>query len=240
MTFRKETLAEGVEVWLGDCAELRATLPLQAAIVSDVPYGMDWDTDSTRFTGGQHKRGEGRSDWGDIASDDVPFDPVPWLAFNECIIWGSNHYGQRLPVGTTLVWMKKPPQLFGTFLSDAEVGYQKGGYGVYLHYEQFPPPSRIAEHDGKSPAHPTQKPVGLMSWCVDRTKSATVIDPYMGSGTTGVAAVKRGRRFIGIELKPVHFDTACRRISDALKQPDMFIAPPKPIEQTSMFSDEPA
>jgi site-specific DNA-methyltransferase (adenine-specific) len=240
VSFRTEQLAEGVTLYCGDCRGLLAELPRSAAVVSDVPYGMSWDTDSTRFSGGDPSknnrgRGDGRSDWGAIPGDNEPFDPEPWLAFDEAILWGSNHYAARLPVGTTLVWLKKPPHLYGTFLSDAEVGFKKGGYGVYCHFEQFPPPSRIAEHDGKSPAHPTQKPIGLMAWCVDLTKSSLVIDPYMGSGSTGVAAVRRGRQFIGIELQERFFDTACRRIEATLKQPDMFIEPPKPLKQDGLF-----
>lgn len=233
---RREVLAEGVELWLGDCMEVLPVLPRSAAVVSDVPYGMDWNTDSTRFTGGEHKRGDGRADWKPVANDDRPFDPAPWLAFAECIVWGSNHYAARLPVGTTLVWMKKAPHLFGTFLSDAEVGWQKGGHGVYLYFEQFPPPSRIAEHDGVTPAHPTQKPIGLMSWCIDRVKAATIIDPFMGSGTTGVAAVRAGRRFIGCELDPGYFDTACRRIGDALRQPDLLIPAPVAAPPPEQFT----
>lgn len=243
MTYvRKEELAEGIVLYQGDCLELIGSLPRSAAIVSDVPYGMAWDTDSKRFSGGQREvgRGEGRSDWGAIPGDDEPFDPEPWLAFDEAIVWGSNHYAARLPVGTTLVWLKKPPHLYGTFLSDAEVGFKKGGYGVYCHFEQFPPPSRIAEHDGKSPAHPTQKPIGLMSWCVGLTKSSLIIDPYMGSGSTGVAAVRSGRKFIGIELQERFFDTARWRIEAALKQPDFFVEPPKPAHQLSILDGDAA
>jgi len=78
--------------------------------------------------------------------------------------------------------------------------------------------------------HPTQKPIGVMKWCIEFLPDAqTILDPFMGSGTTGVAAVKLGRRFIGIEIEPKYFDIACRRISDALKQPDMFIEKPKPL-----------
>jgi len=228
MNPRREVLADGVELYLGDCFEILPALARSCAVVSDVPYGMAWDADSTRFTGGGRKRGDGRRDWGEITGDDRPFDPAPWLEFDECIVWGSNHYAERLPVGTTLVWMKKPPQLFGTFLSDAEVAFQKGGHGVYMHFEQFPPPSRIAEHDGRSPPHPTQKPVGLMSWCIQRTKSQTIVDPFMGSGTTGVAATRLGRRFIGIEIDAKYFDIACWRVAAALSQPDLFVADAAP------------
>ena len=83
--------------------------------------------------------------------------------------------------------------------------------------------------------HPTQKPVELMTWCLSFIPSAdTILDPFMGSGTTGVAAVKLGRKFIGIEIEPKYFDIACRRISEALKQPDLFIEKPNPAVQEAM------
>jgi site-specific DNA-methyltransferase (adenine-specific)/modification methylase len=72
--------------------------------------------------------------------------------------------------------------------------------------------------------HPTQKPVAVMNWCIEQCKKnpQTILDPFMGSGTTGVAAVQMGRKFIGIEREPKYFDIACRRIEDAQKQIDMF------------------
>lgn len=235
MTFRTETLAEGVTLYNADCREVLPTLGTVDACVTDPPYGMGWDTNSKRFTPGSIKRGAGRSDWGDIVSDAEPFDPTPWLAFPSCVMWGANHYAQRLPIGTTLVWMKKAPHLFGTFLSDAEIAWEKGGHGVYIHFEQFPPPSRMAENNGQT-AHPTQKPIGLMRWCIERQgAAATILDPFCGSGTTGVAAVKLGRKFIGVEIEERYFDIACRRISEALRQPDLFIEKPKPAKQESML-----
>lgn len=73
-----------------------------------------------------------------------------------------------------------------------------------------------------------------MKWCVAKTKGV-VLDPFMGSGTTGVAAVKLGRKFIGIEIEPKYFDIALRRISETLKQPDMFIEKPKPVKQEALL-----
>ena len=73
-----------------------------------------------------------------------------------------------------------------------------------------------------------------MDWCIKRTVCQTILDPFMGSGTTGVAAVKIGRKFIGIEIEPKYFDIACRRISEALKQPDFFIECPSPAKQETM------
>jgi site-specific DNA-methyltransferase (adenine-specific)/modification methylase len=84
---------------------------------------------------------------------------------------------------------------------------------------------------GQQRVHPTQKPVSLMQWCIEQMRLPAddlILDPFMGSGSTGVAAVKMGHRFIGIEIEPKYFDIACRRISEALKQPDMFSERPKP------------
>ena len=78
--------------------------------------------------------------------------------------------------------------------------------------------------------HPTEKPVDLMRAVIEWTRG-TVLDPFMGSGTTGVACVKLGRKFIGIEIEPKYFDIACRRIQAALDAPDMFVEPPKPAKQ---------
>ena len=84
--------------------------------------------------------------------------------------------------------------------------------------------------------HPTQKPVNLMRHIIKISSRSedSILDPFMGSGTTGVAAVKLGRKFTGIEIEPRYFDIACRRISEALKQPDFFIEKPKPAKQEAM------
>ena len=92
-----------VTLYCGDCLDL---LPIEAdAVVSDPPYGMNWNTDTTRFATGQRTAGPGRNRDA-IIGDDTPFDPSPWLGYEKVVLWGSNHYGQRLPIGTTLVWTK--------------------------------------------------------------------------------------------------------------------------------------
>ena len=83
--------------------------------------------------------------------------------------------------------------------------------------------------------HPTQKPIGVMKWVIELCpKSETILDPFMGSGTTGVAAIQMGRKFIGIEREPKYFDIACKRIEQASRQVDMFVEQPKQ-EQTSLI-----
>lgn len=208
----------------GDCLELLPTLPRVDAVISDPPYGMNWDTDATRFSGGSvesaAKRGAGK-DWGAaIIADDQPFDPSPFLGFPAVVLFGSNHFAARLPVGTTLVWVKRNDGAFGSFLSDAEVAWMKGGHGVYC----FRDLSMNAEATRR--VHPTQKPVSLMKWVLDRAKvpvGATVLDPFMGSGSTGVACIQTGRNFIGIEIDRAHFETAQRRIEAVQAQPALFM-----------------
>ena len=211
---------ENYTLYCGDCLDI---LPISAdAVISDVPYGMDWDTDSTRYSGAKNHPSAwtGREDWPQIEGDKEPFDPSPFLDFPAVILWGANHYANKLPTGTTLVWVKRAPILYGTFLSDAEIGWMKGGYGVYCFEKQFPPPSRIKEGNGKV-LHPNQKPVELMTWCVQKAKvpaGGLVFDPYMGSGTTAVACAQMGLRFVGAEKVPEYFEIARKRIELAYMQ----------------------
>jgi site-specific DNA-methyltransferase (adenine-specific) len=209
-----------VKLYRGDCLSVLKRLPAGAvdAVITDPPYGMNWNVNSRRFSGGQsgawRYRGQGRDDWRDIKGDDKPFDPEPWLQFPKAILWGSNHFAGRLPVGTTLVWIKKDDSLFGSFLSDAEVGFMKGGHGVYCFRRNFATPTRRFEGGGKS-LHPNQKPIALMRWCIERLKlkaGSTILDPYMGSGTVGVAAIQLGFNYIGIEIDPEYHAIAKRRI----------------------------
>lgn len=236
---RKEVTIGNCRLILGDCRVIAPLLGRSSALVSDPPYGMAFNTDSRRYTGGKRDvlRGAGRADR-KIIGDDAEFDPAPWLAYDETVLWGANHFAQRLPVGQTLIWLKKQPEHYGTFLSDAEIGWKSGGHGVFAFHCPDSNGRRRMELTGTpfgtETGHPTQKPIALMSWCVERVKSSRILDPYMGSGTTGVACVKLGRSFVGIEIDESYFDIACRRIADAVARPDMFIEaapPPKPEPQ---------
>ena len=234
---RVETIGAAT-LYLGDCREILPTLGKVDAVVTDPPYGMNWNTDSSRFSGGPRdsvvRRGQGRADWGDIAADDQPFDPSPWLAYPQVVLFGCNHFGQYLPVGTILVWIKRLDPGFGSFLSDAELAWRKGGCGVYCRRDT----SLASSANERN--HPTEKPVGLMRWCIEKLKDRpqVILDPFMGSGTTGVAAINLGRKFIGIEIEPKYFDIACRRIEEATKQTDLFIKTPEsvPVKQNE-FAD---
>lgn len=197
-----------VTIYHGDCREIVPSLSKDVAVVSDPPYGMAWDTDTTRFSGGKQKVKRGR-DWGAaIDGDAEPFDPSQWLDYPYVVLFGSNHFGARLPVGTTLVWVKRHDEAFGSFLSDMELAWRKGGHGVYG-YRSLRAPGRTH--------HPTEKPVDVMRWCIERSgapESVTILDPFMGSGSTLVAAKSLGRRAIGIETQEVY----CRRAANRCRQ----------------------
>jgi site-specific DNA-methyltransferase (adenine-specific) len=227
---------EGVSYLLihGDARKLPINPKSIDAIVSDPPYGMGWNTDSRRFTGGHQKQGYGL-DWGAIEGDSVPFNPTPWLSFPKVILFGMNHFSARLPVGTTLVWVKKREGLWGTFLSDAELAWMKGGHGVYLRFCEGSSVSRMAEAAG-SLCHPTQKPIRLMRWCIRKLKlppNSLILDPYMGSGTTGIAALQEGHHFIGIDIERKYVEIARRR----LERPHQVVGRPGKPEHHPLFGD---
>ena len=229
-----QTADGAVQLWLGDALDILPTLEPGSvdAVVTDPPYGMGNNGDTTRFTGGScgiHRRGMGKVR-PPIVGDDRPFDPSPWLDFPRVVLWGSNHYGARLPVGTTLVWLKRPDDLFGTFLSDAEVAWMKGGHGVYAFRQDWAGFSRIAT-DGNT-LHQNQKPVRMMAWCLKRAKvpaGGLVLDPYMGVATTGIACIRTGRRFLGIEIDERYFNLARERIERELNRTPLF-DPPTPVQ----------
>ncbi len=225
-------------LYLGDWLEILPALGKLDAEVTDPPYGIALDTDNSRFSGGDatsvRRRGNGPGPAGGvpIKGDNAPFDPAFLTQHgSEQIIWRWHCFPDRLPAGACLVWLKRLDAAFGTFLSDAETAWFSRGHGVYCIRDV----SLAAEALHR--AHPTQKPVGVMEWCIHKLRPAshTILDPFMGSGTTGVACTKLGRKFIGIEIEPRYFDIACRRIEEAYRQPRLFAEPaPKP-KQTDML-----
>jgi len=218
---------------LGDCLQVMPLLGTVDAVVTDPPYGIGLNTDNSRFSGGsatsKSRRGSnvGPAKGKPIANDSEPFDPSPILkAGRQYIIWGWNNYPDKLPRGSCLVWIKRNDESFGSFLSDAELAWMSKGHGVYCRRDLSNNAIALTRQ------HPTQKPVALMQWCLGFLPNAeTILDPFMGSGTTLVACAKLGRKGIGIELDPDYFQIACERVQKAYDQPDLFVAPPTPPTQ---------
>jgi DNA modification methylase len=239
VSFREEIIGD-CRLILGDCRDVLPTLGPVDAVLTDPPYGIALNTDNRRFSGGErgHRTYSGTNNPGTanarpIANDAEPFDPAFLLALpGDKIVWGWNNYPDILPRGACLVWLKRNDDAFGSFLSDAELAWMSKGHGVYCR--------RDLSNAGitNERVHPTQKPVGLMEWCLGFIpKAQTILDPYMGSGSTGVACVQQGRAFIGIEVDPDYYAAACRRIEEAYRQPRLFAEPePKPV-QPSLLGD---
>jgi len=233
---RKEELAEGVVLYEADCLELLPTLGLFDALISDPPYGIGFvhGAGGDGIGGGKYV-----SKFNGVAihGDDAPFNPAPLLSFAPTVVlFGANHFADRLPAASKwLIWDKRKGFTRNDF-ADCEIAWtnQKGVARLLSHY--WNGMMRDSEK-GVPRVHPTQKPIAVMEWVLQETTQPgeSIVDPYMGSAATGIAAVKLGRKFTGIEIDAGYFDIAVKRISDALKQPDMFIDPPKPAKQETLL-----
>jgi site-specific DNA-methyltransferase (adenine-specific) len=222
-----------------DCMDVLPTLTGVDLLLTDPPYGISLDTDNSRFSGGTKgnmaKRGNGIGSacGAPIIGDDKPFDPSFLTQYGKRqIIWGWNNFPDKLPAGACLVWLKRFDEAFGSFLSDAETAFYSHGHGVYCRRDLSN--NAIA----KERVHPTQKPVGLMEWCLSFMPDAkTVLDPFMGSATTGVACIQTERQFIGIEKEEKYFDIACDRIQRAwdLKCSELPFDKPAPMKQRELL-----
>ncbi len=240
MICREERLSESVTLYLGDCRCILPTLSKEdVCIVTDPPYGINYNHSGIhRFaSAGVSKAARLRGN-PKIEGDDRPFDPAPLLAFSNVLMFGADHFYPRLPdSGRWLAWNKLGDMNPWDSFSDVEFAWhsREGASRIFSMKWKGIACDKVGEENGLR-EHTTQKPVRLMRWCIEQTGSEnTVIDPYAGSGTTGVAAVKLGRRFIGIEIEEKYFNIAVRRISEALKQPDLFIERPKPAKQEAFI-----
>jgi site-specific DNA-methyltransferase (adenine-specific) len=200
----------GITIYHGDCRELLGEFSREAAIVSDPPYGM---RRHGRYQTGANGDGPGRRSQAfgqTVFGDDKPFDPSFMLGHPEVLLWGFNHFPQHLQKGTALVWLKRYDDGFASFLSDAEIAWLNTGCGVYCKRDM----SLQAESSNRH--HPSQKPIDIMQWCLGFVKALAVIDPYMGSGTTLVAAKNLGRKAIGIEIEERYCEIAAKRLSQEI------------------------
>lgn len=223
---RIEHLAEGVTLYLGDCREILPTLSHFDAVVTDPPYGIGKDGQK-RTTGGHGGRKAYEFMGWDSQRPDPEIFALMLAAGREHVIWGGNYFADLFPpTGKWLVWDKGQR----ISQSDGELAWTSS-QGALRIFEL----NRVAlMTDGA--LHPTQKPVEVMRFSILQLNDPmTILDPFMGSGTTGVAAIDLGRKFIGIEVEPVYFDIACLRIKDALDRPNLFVDQPKPAKQEAML-----
>jgi len=217
-----------------DCREVLPLLPKVDAVVTDPPYGIFKDTSHDGKMFGKetiYSVDKKAADW-----DSKPDSQLIRMVIEAAplwTIWGGNYMASDIGDSKGLfIWNKLTGN--NTY-ADGECAFTNKVGTMRILTHQWCGAFKDSERGIKA-IHPTQKPVAVMQWCMGFAKGAkTILDPFMGSGTTGVACVKTGRKFIGIELDPDYFDIACKRVREAYAQPDMFIeAKPKPAVQEGL------
>jgi site-specific DNA-methyltransferase (adenine-specific) len=193
-------------LYLGDCLDILPTLGKVDAVITDPPYGIGFAAQPTKW---QRRAGQEPESWDDAAPN---IRPLLGLGAVQ-IVWGGNYYGLD-PSRGWLSWFKPdaPPSM---------ASFELAWTNLDRNARQFS--WSIGATNAERVGHPTQKPLALMLWCIEQAgHPQSILDPFMGSGTTGVAAVQMGRAFVGIEREPKYFEMACRRIEDAQRQESLF------------------
>jgi DNA modification methylase len=207
-------IGDSVTLIFGDCL---AHLPIEAdAVITDPPYGIGLRTDY----GKRFPNNKSRQCYDAIYGDDVKFDPTPWLKYKIVAMWGANNYATNLPPGAWLIWQKTHQP--NPYYSDAEIAWMNVGRMVRIYRIDQLPPSESPRNAKRATLHPTQKPVALMAWTMERAKvpiGATVLDPYAGSGSTVIACLRTGRNCIAMEKDPTYFAVMVERVKRELSQP---------------------
>ena len=238
---KREVIIGDCRLILGDCLEILPLLGKVDAVVTDPPYGVKLGEDGPTAIGKTAYNG---------------FADTPEYVRDVCvkaIQFAIERFGRAvLTPGNRNCFSYPQPDEIGTIYNPAGAGFSRWGfttsqpvlyYGKDPHLPKRKPQAIYSTELTEKNGHPCPKPINLMKWLVDRGSllGETVLDPFMGSGTTGVACVKLGRKFIGIEIDEGYFNIACDRIRKAYAQPDMFIAPrePAPVQQP-LFGGAPA
>jgi site-specific DNA-methyltransferase (adenine-specific) len=221
MNTRIETIGDAT-LYLGDCMDILPTLDKVDAVITDPPYGLNIAAQPFQ---NQKRNNAEKKDWDKSTPSKLLLDEIIQKG-EKAILWGGNYF-HLPPSRCWLVWHKPDaPQSFSR-IELAWTNMDKlAGYFQWT----------IAATNPERVGHPTQKPLALMKWCIDQAGNPeTILDPFMGSGSTGVAAIQMGRKFIGIEREPKYFDIACKRIEQAVSQPRLFEDVRPKQEQTSLI-----
>lgn len=173
-------------------------------VFTDPPYGIEWNTDYTRFTGGQLPSIK----FDQIKNDEKDFDPSYWIDnFNKCLFFGANCFSYKLPKGNWIVWDKRFEN-GEAFLADAEVAWYNGSGAVYIISET----NQGFVSSDKKRYHPTQKPIKLIEKCFEQIKAPDrILDPYAGSGSTLITCEQTGRTCFCSEISPKYCDVIISR-----------------------------
>jgi len=236
-------------LYCGDCLEIMPTLEKVDAVVTDPPYKLVCGGRTNESMGGKFKI-ENYDNSGGIVTCDIDwtdFMPPIYKSLKDnahAYIMANNRHVQNMlnsseaagfKFHNLLAWNKGTATPNRWYMKNLEfTGFFYKGKAFFINdcgsTQLHKIPNII------NAGHPTEKPPELMSVYIGNStqRQETVLDPFMGSGTTGVACAKLGRKFIGIELEPKYFDIACERIQKAYDQPDMFVEQPKKLIQDKM------
>jgi len=180
-------------IYLGDCREILPQLEKVDLVLTDPPYGIG-------IAANPFRQKFEKSNWDDVVVKDDLLNLAMGLS-NESIIWGGNYFGLR-PSQGFLIWDKVQPEDFSS--SQVEFAWWSKAKPAKIFKK------RVV---GFEKFHPTQKPLELIQWCIEKAEDAqTILDPFMGSGTTLVAAKNLGRKAIGIELEEKYCEIAVKRL----------------------------
>lgn len=218
---RKETIAEGVELYLGDCREIVPQLAYDL-VLTDPPYGMAYQ--SGHATDILWAAGKSiRNDETTAARDDL----LELIGDAPALVFGTRKVPE--PAGTRLIltWDQGPALGMGAL----DLPWKPSSQEIYVIGKGFAgprdesnviyyPPVQSMAKNGR--LHPNEKPVGLLQRLLRKCPDGTVLDPFMGSASTGEAAIKAGRPFVGIEIEPAYFEISCKRLRAIVAQGDMF------------------
>ena len=219
-------------LYLGDCMDILPTLQKVDAVITDPPYGIGIDRAMAASSGRIVGKGVAKGTYVASGWDDAPMGlelaELIMSKGQKIIFWGGNYYG--LPASQCwLVWDKR---VNGHF-ADCELAWTNWHKAVRRLQWRW---NGMIRQGNEERHHPTQKPLEVMKWVITLCpKAESILDPFMGSGTTGVAAIQMGRKFIGIEREPKYFDIACQRIEQAMSQPRLFEDVRPKQEQTSLI-----
>lgn len=238
VTILREERIGGQRLILGDCREVMPTLGRFDAVVTDPPYGIGRERGfglggTSRF-GGFYARREGvrryEGQWDCERPEPFTFNALV-AAADLHIIWGGQFFADVLPPQGKWLWWDKCQTM--PSYGDGELAWTS--------LPGDAPKKFVYSNNGlmareKDRVHPTQKPVALMEWCLGFLPDAvTILDPFMGSGTTLVACQRLGRQGTGIERDPDYFAVACKRVDEEARQPRMFTEPPPKPTQESLL-----
>jgi DNA modification methylase len=199
-------------LYLGDCRDILPTLPKVDAVVTDPPYGIGWEYEGYDDT---------FENWQELIDATLPM--MKALAENISLSVGP------LEAEKHIMWHHSPKWRACWYRGSTGARSPMGFRDYETVFLWGTPPRPMHDYFAIAPemerfGHSCPKPVGYAKWLIKRlTDSGTILDPFLGSGTTGVAAVQMGRAFIGCEMDPGYFVTACRRIEDAQRQGDFFV-----------------